>query len=202
MSQLHETYGQLSDVQSDNERLTAEASRLDQEVKGDREKLKRTLVDLAEAERTASGLQSTIANLERERDATTRELREAHERVTIREVEKEVTPEHLRDLEASARSRFEELSRVTAECEEAKKRLSELQALRNAQEAEIEQKIAVENRVAGLVEKFGSFIQEFHSVQLLVTADGSVGRFKGLLTGLADLTGKFHGELQSAVRAA
>jgi len=202
MSQLHETYGQLSDAQSDNERLAAEATRLDQEVKGDREKLKRTLVDLAAAERTASGLQNTIANLERERDASARELREAHEKVQIKEVEVQVTPEHLRDLEASARSRFEELSRVTAECEEAKRRLSELQALRSAQEAEIEQKIAVEKRVAGLVEKFGSFVQEFHSVQLLVTADGSVGRFKGLLTGLADLTGKFHGELQSAVRAA
>ena len=45
-------------------------------------------------------------------------------------------------------------------------------------------------------------MQEFHSVQLLVTADGSLSRFKSLLTGLADLTGKFHGELQSAVRAA
>ncbi|MGF6472621.1 hypothetical protein [Paraburkholderia youngii] len=53
-----------------------------------------------------------------------------------------------------------------------------------------------------MVERFGSFIQEFHSVQLLVTADGSLGRFKGLLTGLADLTGKFHGELLAAARAA
>ncbi|RKT10643.1 hypothetical protein B0G69_8077 [Paraburkholderia sp. RAU2J] len=202
MSQLHETYGQLSDAKSDNERLAAEADRLNQDVKDDREKLKRTLVDLAEAERATSGLQNTISKLEREAEARSRELKEAHERVTIKEVQVEVTPEHLRNLEAAAQSRFDELSRVTAECDEAKKRLEELQALRKKQEAEIEQKVAVEKRVAGLVETFGSFIQEFHSVQLLVTADGSLGRFKGLLTGLADLTGKFHGELQAAVRAA
>ncbi|CAN7718640.1 hypothetical protein [Paraburkholderia hospita] len=202
MSQLHETYGQLSDATSDNERLSAEADRLNQEVKDDREKLKRTLVDLAEAERATSGLQNTIANLEREVTAKTRELAEAQEKVTIKEVQVEVTPEHLRNLEKTTKGRFDELARLTAECDEAKKRLEELTAQKNRQEAEIEQKVAVEKRVAGLVEHFGSFIQEFHSVQLLVTADGSLGRFKGLLTGLADLTGKFHGELQAAVRAA
>jgi myosin heavy subunit len=202
MSQLHETYGQLSDATSDNERLAAEADRLNREVKDDREKLKKTLVDLAEAERATSGLQNTIANLERERDAMHRELKEAHEKVTIKEVEVEVTPEHLRNLEAAAQSRLNELSRLNAECDDAKKRLEELTALRTRQEAELEQKVAVEKRVAGLVEHFGSFIQEFHSVQLLVTADGTLSRFKGLLTGLADLTGKFHGELQAAVRAA
>lgn len=202
MSQLHETYGQLSDATSDNERLAAEADRLNREVKDDREKLKKTMVDLKEAERATSGLQNTIANLERERDSMARELKEAHEKVTIKEVEVEVTPEHLRNLEAAAQSRLNELSRLKAECDDAKKRLEELTALRTRQEAEIEQKLAVEKRVAGLVENFGSFIQEFHSVQLLVTADGSLSRFKGLLTGLADLTGKFHGELQAAVRAA
>lgn len=202
MSQLHETYGQLSDAKSDNERLTAEADRLNQEVKDDREKLKRTLVDLAEAERATSGLQNTIANLERDVTAKSRELADAQEKVTIKEVEIEVTPEHLRNLEKVTKDRFDELSKLTAECDEAKKRIDELTALKNQQEADIAQKVAVEKRVAGLVETFGSFMREFHSVQLLVTADGSLSRFKGLLTGLADLTGKFHGELQSAVRAA
>ncbi|MFP4896625.1 hypothetical protein GCT19_37905 [Paraburkholderia sp. CNPSo 3155] len=201
-SQLSEIYGQLDDAKNDNERLTAEAKRLNHEVQQDREKLRKTMVDLASAEQTASGLQSTIATLEREVQAKSRELAEAHEKVTIREVEVEVTPEHLRNLESAAKSRFEELSRLTSECEAAQRRLAELTELKKKQEAEIDQKAAVEKRVAGLVERFGSFIQEFHSVQLLVTADGSLGRFKGLLTGLADLTGKFHGELLAAARAA
>jgi hypothetical protein len=202
MSQLHETYGQLADAKSDNERLTSEAERLNQEVKDDKEKLRRTMVDLAEAERATSGLQNTIANLERDMIAKTRELAEAHANPTIKHVPSESTPEHLRDLESAAEIRFAELKRMTAECEAVQQRLSELTELKKQQEAEIEQKMAVEKRVAGLVDIFGSFIQEFHSVQLLVTADGSLARFKGLLTGLADLTGKFHGELQAAVRTA
>jgi chromosome segregation ATPase len=201
-SQLSEIYGQLDDAKNENQRLAEEARRLNLDVKADREKLKKTLVDLASAEQTASGLQSTIADLEREVTAKSRELAEAQAKVTIKEVEVEVTPEHLRNLESVTKGRFEELSRLTAECDAAKKRLEELSELKKKQEAEIEQKEAVEKRVAGLVERFGSFVQEYHSVQLLVTADGSIGRFKGLLTGLADLTGKFHGELQAAVRAA
>jgi chromosome segregation ATPase len=201
-SQLSDIYGRLDDAKNENERLAEEAKRLNLDVQADREKLKKTLVDLASAEQTASGLQSTIADLERERDTKVRELKEAHEKVTIKEVQVEVTPEHLRDLEAAAETRFAELKRVKTECEAAQQRLDELNELKKKQEAEIEQKEAVEKRVAGLVERFGSFVQEYHSVQLLVTADGSIGRFKGLLTGLADLTGKFHGELQAAVRVA
>lgn len=201
-SQLSEIYGQLDDAKNENQRLAEEARRLNLDVKADREKLKKTLVDLASVEQTASGLQSTIADLERERDTLHRELKEAHEKVTVKEVQVEVTPAHLRDLEAAAQSRLAELTRMRAECEAAQQRLDELNEIKKRQEAEIEQKEAVEKRVAGLVERFGSFVQEYHSVQLLVTADGSIGRFKGLLTGLADLTGKFHGELQAAVRAA
>jgi len=201
-SQLSEIYGQLDDAKNENQRLAEEAKRLNMDVKADREKLKKTLVDLASAEQTASGLQSTIADLERDVTARSRELAEAQSRVTIKEVQVEVTPEHLRNLESVTKGRFEELSRLTAECDAAKTRLKELADLKKKQEAEIERKEAVEKRVAGLVERFGSFVQEYHSVQLLVTADGSIDRFKGLLTGLADLTGKFHGELQAAVRVA
>lgn len=201
-SQLSEIYGQLDDAKSDNERLSAEAKRLQADVQQDREKLRKTLVDLQSAEQTASGLQSTIANLERDIATRTRELADAHAKVTIKEVSVEVTPEHLRNLETAAQSRFAELRKVTDECEAAQQRLAELTELRRKQEKEIEQKQVVETRVAGLVERFGSFIQEYHSVQLLVTADGSITRFKGLLAGLADLTGKFHGELQAAIRAA
>ncbi len=201
-SQLSEIYGQLDDAKNENQRLAEEARRLNLDVKADREKLKKTLVDLASVEQTASGLQSTIADLERERDTLHRELKEAHEKVTVKEIQVEVTPEHLRDLEAAAQSRLAELTRMRAECEAAQQRLDELNEIKKKQEAEIEQKEAVEKRFAGLVERFGSFVQEYHTVQLLVAADGSIGRFKGLLTGLADLTGKFHGELQAAVRAA
>ncbi|MGF6472622.1 hypothetical protein [Paraburkholderia youngii] len=93
-SQLSEIYGQLDDAKNDNEWLAAEAKRLNHEVQQDREKLRKTMVDLASAEQTASGLQSTIATLEREVQTKSRELAEAHEKVTIREVEVEVTPEH------------------------------------------------------------------------------------------------------------
>jgi chromosome segregation ATPase len=200
-SQLSEIYGQLDDAKNDNERLTAEAKRLSQEIQQDKESLRKTMVDLASAEQTASGLQSTIANLERDLTIKTRELVDAHAKVQVKEVPVEVTPEHIRNLENGTEMLLARLKTLTADCEAAQTRLNELNERKKQEEAQIEQKEAVGKRVAGLVERFGTFVQEYHSVQLLVTADGSLPHFKGLLTGLADLTGKFHGELMAAVRA-
>ncbi len=44
--------------------------------------------------------------------------------------------------------------------------------------------------------------QDYHSAQLLATAHGLPTRFTPLFQALADLVGKFHGELQTAIRAA
>jgi DNA repair exonuclease SbcCD ATPase subunit len=200
-SQLAEIYGQLDDAKNDNERLTVEARRLNQELQQGKESLRRTMVDLNTAEQATSGLQSEIAKLEREVTNKTRELSEAHAKVQIKEVEVEVTPEAIRNLENATEVKLAELKRVTAECDDAKARLAELAKRKAKEESEVQQMEAVEKRVSGLVEKFGSFIQDYHSAQLLVTADGSINRYKGLLGGLADLIGKFHGELVAAVRA-
>ncbi|SIT34883.1 conserved hypothetical protein [Paraburkholderia ribeironis] len=201
-SQLAEIYGQLDDAKNDNERLTVEARRLNQELQQGKESLRKTMVDLNNAEQATSGLQSEIAKLEREVTNKTRELSEAHAKVQIKEVEVEVTPEAIRNLENATEAKLAELKRVTAECDAAKTRLADLAERKVKEESEVQQMEAVEKRVSGLVEKFGSFIQDYHSAQLLVTADGSVNRYKGLLGGLADLIGKFHGELVAAVRAA
>jgi len=200
-SQLAEIYGQLDDANNDNERLTAEARRLTQELQQGKESLRKTMVDLNNAEQATSGLQSEIAKLEREVTNKTRELADAHAKVQIKEVQVEVTPEAIRNLESATEDKLTELKRVSAECDAAKARLAELAERRAKEESEIQQMEAVDKRVSVLIEKFGSFIQDYHSTQLVVTADGSVKRYKGLLGGLADLVGKFHGELVAAVRA-
>jgi hypothetical protein len=51
-----------------------------------------------------------------------------------------------------------------------------------------------------VVQQFGAFVQEYHSAQLLITADGDHQRYTGLLGGLTDLVGKFHRELVAATK--
>lgn len=52
-----------------------------------------------------------------------------------------------------------------------------------------------------MIDTFSSFVHEYHSAQLLATADGNPGRFKPLFQAFGDLIGKFHGEVMAAARA-
>lgn len=94
-----------------------------------------------------------------------------------------------------------ELKDVTVRLDEKTAELSELEEKAKAQQSAIEASAALEAKVRSLIEKFGVFVQDYHSAQLLVTADGNPARFRNLFQALADLIGKFHDEVDAAAQA-
>jgi uncharacterized coiled-coil DUF342 family protein len=201
-NQLSDIAGELDDTKSDRDRLTEEAKRLQQQIELEKKNANGTLVELAEAQRMLSVLQNQLAATERDLTARTNELREASDKVQTREVPVPTLPEHIKNLQEATQNAMNDFNEASGRVEAMRTELAALEQRRNAEAAKIEAQELLEKKIRGLLQKFGDFMQDYHSAQLLVTADGAHKTFNGLFTALADLVGKFHGELVAAARAA
>jgi hypothetical protein len=90
------------------------------------------------------------------------------------------------------------LREVQGELDSANGQLAELEQRRKAQLAQLEATERLEQQVSGLIESFASFTQQYHTAQLMVTADGHPERFRAIFQALVDIVGKFHTELSAA----
>ncbi|MGF6988376.1 myosin heavy subunit [Paraburkholderia atlantica] len=201
-NQLSDVAGELDDTKSDRDRLTEEAKRLQQQIEREKKNANGTLVELAEAQRMLSVLQNQLANTERELTTRTNELRAASEKVQTKEVPVPTLPEHIKNLQVATQSAMDDFKKASDKAEAMRAEVAALEQRRDAEAARIEAQEVLEKKIKGLLQKFGDFMQDYHSAQLLVTAEGAHKAFAGLFTALADLVGKFHGELQAAARAA
>ncbi|OLL27758.1 hypothetical protein BTH42_31640 [Burkholderia sp. SRS-W-2-2016] len=201
-NQLSDVAGELDDTKSDRDRLTEEAKRLQQQIEQEKKNANGTLVELAEAQRMLSVLQNQLGNTERELTTRTNELREASEKVQTREVPVPTLPDHIRNLQEATQNAMDDFNEAREKADAMRAEVAALEQRRDAEAAKIEAQQVLEKKIKGLLQKFGDFMQDYHSAQLLVTADGAHKTFTGLFTALADLVGKFHGELQAAARAA
>ncbi|MGF6267352.1 myosin heavy subunit [Paraburkholderia youngii] len=201
-NQLSDVAGELDDTKSDRDRLTEEAKRLQQQIEREKKNANGTLVELAEAQRMLSVLQNQLANTERELTTRTNELRAASEKVQTKEVPVPTLPEHIKNLQEATQSAMDDFKKASEKAEAMRAEVAALEQRRDAEAARIEAQEVLEKKIKGLLQKFGDFMQDYHSAQLLVTAEGAHKAFAGLFTALADLVGKFHGELQAAARAA
>ncbi|MGF6292736.1 hypothetical protein [Paraburkholderia youngii] len=201
-NQLSDVAGELDDTKSDRDRLTEEAKRLQQQIEREKKNANGTLVELAEAQRMLSVLQNQLANTERELTTRTNELRAASEKVQTKEVPVPTLPEHIKNLQEATQSAMDDFNKASEKAEAMRAEVAALEQRRDAEAARIEVQEVLEKKIKGLLQKFGDFMQDYHSAQLLVTAEGAHKAFAGLFTALADLVGKFHGELQAAARAA
>jgi uncharacterized coiled-coil DUF342 family protein len=201
-NQLSDIAGELDDTKSDRDRLTEEAKRLQQQIEREKKNANGTLVELAEAQRMLSVLQNQLANTERELTTRTNELREASEKVQTKEVRVPTLPDHIKNLQEATRNAMNDFNEAREKADAMLTEVAALEQRRDAEAAKIEARELLEKKIKGLLQKFGDFMQDYHSAQLLVTADGAHKSFGGLFTALADLVGKFHGELQAAARAA
>ncbi|ADG20610.1 hypothetical protein [Paraburkholderia atlantica] len=201
-NQLSDVAGELDDTKSDRDRLTEEARRLQQQIEQEKKNANGTLVELAEAQRMLSVLQNQLANTERELTTRTNELREASEKVQTKEVPVPTLPEHIKNLQEATQNAMDDFKKASEKAEAMRAEVAALEQRRDAEARKIEEQELLEKKIKGLLQKFGDFMQDYHSAQLLVTADGAHKAFTGLFTALADLVGKFHGELQAAARAA
>ncbi|TGP40219.1 hypothetical protein EN871_28755 [bacterium M00.F.Ca.ET.228.01.1.1] len=201
-SQLSDVVGQLDDARNENQYLTEETKHLRLQIEQDKEKNKKTMVDLDGANRAVSTMHTEISRLERERDTLLRQLAEAAERVKTKEVIVSGPPENIKHLQVTADSLMTRVKEATSQMESLEAEVASLEERRKQQLAEIESKEAIERHIRELMNDFGSFMQKYKTTQLLVTAGGSVAPFANLFAAFADHVGSFHQELLAAANAA
>ncbi|NIE81903.1 MULTISPECIES: hypothetical protein [unclassified Burkholderia] len=200
-SQLATTVGRLDDAQREIDRLSAELTGVRQEQAREKTKAQETQVSLASTGRQVSTLQHTIATKEREIEQLTAEVSKLQSSPVKTEVPVPTLPESYTNLQDALKDKLAELEATCTQLEEAKGRLSDLEARGREHQASIEAGEVLEKKIRGLIDSFSSFVQDYHSAQLLATADGNRARFKSLFEAFGDLIGKFHGEVMAAARA-
>ncbi|TDN59084.1 hypothetical protein [Paraburkholderia sp. BL10I2N1] len=202
MNELTNVSNNLDEVQLENRRLVEERERLQKDLTRDRENAQSTAVELSSVSKQISVLQQELANRERELDQATRELVSAASKVQTEKVPVPTVPEQYRNLEEAVEAVLSKLKEASAQLEQKQAELAALEQKLDTENAAIEANEVLEKKASGLIQLFGSFVQEYHSTQLMVTADGFPARFVSLFQALADLVGKFHGELLAVTRAA
>jgi hypothetical protein len=201
-SQLSEVVGQLDDARNENQYLTDETKQLRLQIEQDKERSKKTMVDLDVANRSVSTMHTEISRLEQEQKNLTRQLAEAATRVETKEVIVNGPPDDIKQLQAATQGLLDQIKAATEKRESLQAEVAALEAHRKEQAVAIESKEAIERSINELMADFGSFMQKYKTTQLLVTAGGSVAVFSGLFAAFADHVGSFHQELQAAARAA
>lgn len=200
-SQLSEVVGQLDDARNENQYLTDETKQLRLLIEQDKERNKKTMVDLDVANRSVSTMHTEITKLQQERTNLLRQLTEAATRVETKEVIVNGPPEDIKQLQAAAQGLMDQVKAATEKRETLLAEVAALEEQRKEQVAAIESKEAIERSIKELMADFGSFMQKYKTTQLLVTAGGSVATFSDLFAAFADHVGSFHQELQAAARA-
>jgi hypothetical protein len=201
-NELANVVTQLDQAHLDNERLETEAERLRQDISRDQESKKSTLVEMNGVQRQISVLQQELANRERDLEIKTRQLADASGKVETKEVPVPTLPDGVKNLHEAMEAELAKLKTTTEQLEQKRVELAELEEKAAVQNSAIEANEVLEKTMSGLVQRFGTFVQEYHSAQLLVTAGGTPVRFANMFGALADLVGKFHVELVAATRAA
>jgi hypothetical protein len=200
-SELENVVGQLDETQRAHRRLMAEHEALKQDVARNKEGAESTRVTLGAVNGQITALQQQLANTEKELGARTRELSEATARVQTKEVPVPTVPEPYSNLQEAITASLDKLNDLNSELEAKKAELSSLKETLAADTSAAKEKEAIEKGFNAMVQKFGAFVQDYHSTQLLVTSTGLPAKFTPLLQALSDLVGKFHGELKAAIQA-
>ncbi|WP_175949467.1 hypothetical protein [Burkholderia vietnamiensis] len=199
--ELMTAVGQLDVAQHEIKRLTKSLESVRLEQAQERENADATSVEFASVSKQVSTLQHELANREREVERITRELAQLRANPVKEKIPVPTLPDAYQNLSDALEAKMAELKDVTVRLDEKTAELSELEEKAKAHQSAIEAGAALEAKVRSLIEKFGAFVQDYHSAQLLVTADGNPARFRNLFQALADLIGKFHDEVDAAAQA-
>ncbi|MBN3776569.1 hypothetical protein G3O06_03190 [Burkholderia sp. Ac-20345] len=200
-SQLTATVGKLDDAQNEIDRLSSELTNVKQEQSREKVKAQETQVSLASSGKQVATLQQTLANTEREVEQLTAEIVRLKANPIKTEVPVPTLPDSYANLQDAMTKKLAEFEATDAQLKEAQAQLSELEARAQEHRAAIEAGEVLEKKIRGLIDTFSSFVQDYHSAQLLATADGNPTRFKPLFQAFSDLIGKFHGEVTAAAKA-
>ncbi|MFL9886758.1 hypothetical protein PQR66_27205 [Paraburkholderia agricolaris] len=193
---------QLDQEQSENRRLREESEQLKKAIERDRRSADGMKNELASHGESVSALQRELSDRERELRMLHQQLADAQAKTRTEQVEVPKIPEGFITMEDAIEDQIRRKREATAALDKAIADLASLETALADKNAEIEGSLRTEKKMNELIDSFGSFTQEFHTTQLLVTAEGHPSRYLPLFLGLADLVGKFHTELVAATRAA
>ncbi|MFX1700181.1 hypothetical protein [Paraburkholderia sp. A1RO-1] len=184
-----------------------EAQRLRQEVERTRAQQTETQAasdrlqnELSLVAQSKNALHQQLHEMERELDATTRQVTELKTRPPAQD-----DPQVKEDLRRM-RAHYDDLMKKSDELEDQiatrTKEAERIAAQLDANAAALEASQRLDREMNDLVRRFGEFVQAYHSVQVMCTADGNAGRFAPVFEALDDLVGKFHTEIMAARKAA
>ena len=193
---------QLDQEQSENRRLREESEQLKKSIERDRRSADAMKNELASHGESVSALQRELS--ERERDLRTlhQQLAEAQSKTRTEQVEVPKVPDGFATMEDAIEDQIRRKRETTQALETAQAELASVESALAEKNADIEASERAEKKINEMIDSFGAFTQEFHTAQLLVTAEGRPTRYLPLFQGLADLVGKFHTELVAVSRAA
>ncbi|WP_321936223.1 hypothetical protein [Paraburkholderia sp. J8-2] len=185
----------------------SETKRLRQEIEGLRLQQKTTQEstdllrnELALSSQTSSALHQELHDTQEKLNVLRRELTQQAARKP--EMEDPQVKEDLKRLEDLYNELYAKKRELDGEIAEKKERCAHIEAQLQEGTAALEASRRLDEEMSALVKDFSTFAQRYNSAQLLCTADGNPARFKPLFQALGDLVGKFHIEINAALKAA
>ena len=200
--ELNNTFGKLDQAQIDNRRLLAESQGLQRQIDRDRDSADKIKVELDSVSSSVNILRVELANQERLLENAHRELAEARSAVRTESKEVPMIPGDFKKMEDAVEDQIARLREVSTRLEEEQQKLVELEKQRAENEAAIAAARVIDETFEATIERFGDFTKDYHTLQLLVTADGNPTRFQSMFNALTALVGKFRDELVAATQAA
>ncbi|CAG9255200.1 conserved hypothetical protein [Paraburkholderia unamae] len=200
---LNDNYGTLmadfDALQTDARTMKEEHEKLKVRLSEEAEATGRVRNELALSSQTTTALHQELSTVQKQLDATRRELTETRSKPPARETSG--VKEDVKQMEAQygvLLKRSNDLDEEIAAKQEQARAMEEKLAQANA---ELEAARRLDAQVDGLVADFSTFVQRYHSAQLIFTAGGNAAQYRPLFEALADLVGKFHSEIVAATKA-
>ena len=191
---------QFNSASTETNRLRQEIEQLRLEQKTAQESTDRLRNELSLSGQSTSALHQQLHDTERALETAQRELNDARVRPQVRQ-DPQVKEElkrlnaHFNELNAKTRNLEEEI-------EEKERRHAQITAQLEEGAAALEASRRLDEEMNALVKDFSAFAQRYNSAQLLCTADGNPTRFKAIFQALGDVVGKFHVEINAALKKA
>lgn len=180
-------------------RMTEQMDRMRHDHTSAQDSHSRLRTELSLVTNTSSTLNQQLQDVERERDQLQNEMKELRARPPVKaddrlaKEEAKERDDHLMRLIQQSRELDEEIEKKVA-------RKTEITRLLDESESKLEAGRKLEAEMNGLLKDFSNISERYHTAQLLCTAEGNPKRFQGIFQALADLVGKFHGELVAAAQ--
>jgi predicted nucleic acid-binding Zn-ribbon protein len=191
---------QFNSASSEANRLRQEIEQLRAQQADAQESTDRLRNELALSSQSSSALHQQLHDTQQALATARRELNDANARPPAKE--DPVVKEEIRRLEVQYDELYAKSKSLREDIEQKEQRHAEIVAQLAEDAAALEAARRLDEEMNALVKDFSAFAQRYNSAQLLCTADGNPARFRAVFQALGDLVGKFHVEINAALKKA